>query len=653
MFKKINNENDKFLEENKIIFKKFRPLKKIDEGSFGNIYSVIRLTDKNIFSMKTESKNSPQNTLEQEAYFLYRLQGGFGIPKFISYGYTKNYNVLIETLLGRSLYTLFIKKEIKCKIIDTCLIGIQILDRLKWIHSKDIIYRDIKPENFLIGINDPNIIYVVDFGLCKKYRSSKTGKHILFKKTGKFSGTLIYASSNVVKGMEASRRDDLISLGYMLIYLLKRNLPWESSFKNLDKYKYNELINLKETDGNNLLFKNIPKEFVEYIKYTKSLKFEQAPDYSYLQSLFKKVLIKLNLNYKYLTFSWINPKNKSFLELERNNSNKKSHIKNRIPENVKNKKIIKKKSISSNDISKEVKDSNYINNVYSNINNCKLNINNLFSEKIILNNLNNINSERIFLGNNNIKYNNIYSEKIFVNNNNININKMNILNTLRNKNYMNNEFFQKEEDIINKRRNNSNSVYCNNKNVFINKNNVISEIINLNNFSLNKNKNNTINVNIKGKKIKSLIKEINHEIKDNFNNNNKKKLNNEKIINIIHSRKLNNTYSNVNNINLYNNINYKSPLLNIDYTLKNKNLLKDEKKISLNKNKNFNSYQYKKKTKLRILTNNFPNQLINLKEANNSNKNKSEIYDTINLNKDINYCNRRNYIFYKNESNYI
>ena len=61
---------------------------------------------------------------------------------------------------------------------DICLIGLQVLDRLEWIHSKDIIYRDIKPENFLIGIDDPNVIYIVDFGLCKKYRSSKTGKHL-------------------------------------------------------------------------------------------------------------------------------------------------------------------------------------------------------------------------------------------------------------------------------------------------------------------------------------------------------------------------------------------------------------------------------------------------------------------------------------------
>ena len=115
--------------------------------------------------------------------------------------------------------------NILCNIIEVCLIGNQILDRVEWIHSNNIIYRDIKPENFLIGKNDPDIIYIIDFGLCKKYRSSKTWKHILPKTIATMSGTLKYASLNVLNGKESSRRDDLISLGYMLIYLLKRNLP--------------------------------------------------------------------------------------------------------------------------------------------------------------------------------------------------------------------------------------------------------------------------------------------------------------------------------------------------------------------------------------------------------------------------------------------
>ena len=127
---------------------------------------------------------------------------------------------------------------------DTCLIGMQVLDRLEWIHSKNLIYRDIKPENFMIGINEPNIIYVIDFRLCKKYRSSKTGKHIIPKLSKKFNGNIIFSSSNAIKGKETSRRDDIISLGYMLIFLLKRNLPWKINYNKLTQSKYFEIFNI-------------------------------------------------------------------------------------------------------------------------------------------------------------------------------------------------------------------------------------------------------------------------------------------------------------------------------------------------------------------------------------------------------------------------
>jgi len=227
------------------------------------------------------------------------------------------------------------------------LIGIQILERLEWIHSKDIIYRDVKPENFLIGINDPNVIYVVDFGLCKKFRSSKTGKHILPRLTGKFNGTLKYASPNVVRGKESSRRDDLISLGYMLISLYKRNLPWEYNFSNITKKQYFDLLIMKETNAFGKLFKGMPKEFEEYIKYTRNLKFEQDPDYSYLRSLLSKVIF----NNEKVTFSWISSKNREKLAgIPRSHSRKKTSPQYRILKSLKEERIKRLKRGSTSDI---------------------------------------------------------------------------------------------------------------------------------------------------------------------------------------------------------------------------------------------------------------------------------------------------------------
>ena len=428
MSKKDKDLNDSFLKENKLIFKKYKPIKKLDCGSFGNIYSVIRLEDKNVFAMKTEKKYQKNEFLESEAYYLFTLQGGFGIPKLITYGQTKNYKILIETLLDKSLYTMFISKEKKCNIIDACLIGIQILERLEWIHSKNIVYKDVKPENFLIGIDDPNVIYAVDFGLCKKYRSSKTGKHLLPKYTRKFSGTVAYASINALIGKETSRRDDLISLGYMLIILLERNIPLNISFKNCNKETFIELLNLKKTGEK--LYRGIPEEIEEFIKYSKNLKFEQDPDYSYLRSLFTKILMSNTLNYKKLTFSWIKSKDKKLLGIPRNNSFRKSSPQYRILQNIRErrKSQISSNGLKSDNIPSEV---NYSNNIYEKL----LKINKFNKEKTeksinnknYINNLelNEINSKKK-VGLNNIKYIPLPPKKII--DKNLNLNNINNLN---------------------------------------------------------------------------------------------------------------------------------------------------------------------------------------------------------------------------------
>ena len=560
---KVNDKKDGFLEENKIIFKKYIPIKKIDNGAFGSIYSVVRKTDKKLFAMKTEKINTPQKMLESEAFYLYNLQGGLGFPKLITFGHTKKFNILIETLLDKSLYKLFVQNKTKCNIIDVCLIGIQILDRLEFIHSKDLIYRDIKPENFLIGIDDPNVIYIVDFGLCKKYRSSKTGRHILPKTTGKFNGTLIYASPNVVKGKESSRRDDLISLGYMLIYLFKRKLPWEASFKDLDKSKYFELIYLKETDGCNELFKNIPKEFTEYIKYTKNLKFEENPDYSYLRSLFNKVLFVIDSDYKKLTFSWVCSENK---KISGNNSFRRSTPQNRILKSIKDEKNSKKKqniqTLSFNNI-KNTEFNNILVNDGFNRSSKELNItdiSNIHKKKSELNTINNINnkdkiiSENIFFNNNNITFNNIYSEKVFLNNDysflkNIrsieslgktNFNKKNILRRSETKKSNNNKYFKtirKNKHLINFNTCNAISEQINFNNSKINQNNLKKNI------NWNKKENEIIYRNVAKSKSPLIKRKINYHyienISDSSNNNTIYKLMDTKNTNLINTKSFN------------------------------------------------------------------------------------------------------------------
>ena len=140
------------------------------------------------------------------------------MPEVVSFGYSGKYNILIQSLLGESLGRIFFKNNNFFPLKDICMLSIQILHRIEYVHSKFLIHRDIKPENFLIGEPDKYLIYIIDFGLSKKYKSSRTNKHIKFQLIKKFTGTARYASLNAIKGAEQSRRDDLEAIGYMLLF---------------------------------------------------------------------------------------------------------------------------------------------------------------------------------------------------------------------------------------------------------------------------------------------------------------------------------------------------------------------------------------------------------------------------------------------------
>ena len=549
------NLDDSFLKENEYIFKKYKPIKKIGKGTFGNIYSTIRLKDKNVFAIKTEKINANYKTLKSEAIYLFTLQG-FGIPKYITYGHTKKYNILIETLLDKSLFFIYIKRRILCDITDACFIGMQLLDRLEWIHSKDIIYRDVKPENFLIGINDPNVIYVVDFGLCKKYRSSKTGKHILPKYTKKFNGTLRYASFNVVKGKESSRRDDLISLGYMLIYLIKRDLPWEADFKNLNKERYFNLLLSKDNDGFGRLFKNIPPEIIEFVKYSKNLKFEQDPDYSYLRSLFNKLFLSKNIDYKKLTFSFIHSKDKKLLGIPRNNSTRKESPQYRILKTIKKERS--KRQITSS-LSNLKNDSQSYSPVSTNENKIILYSNNMnsskftHSEKVLRNDNNSNNNINVFytINSKNKEFGKPTSKYHLKKRNKLSINTSNnyTLNSMNNNNDSYSYNISKSNFIADKKENKKKTLYSNREEKAFNAFQI--KRILQNSHSLN------ITPNIS---YKSSFRNFNKN--NNINKNKNIKINNNnQILSNIGCKSL-----------LFNsNMIYKSPLLKNNYSAKNNN----------------------------------------------------------------------------------
>ena len=289
-----------------IFFKKYKPIEQISKGNYSLIYSGINIETNESVAIKLESRNIKEENqlLPNEIFYLYKLRHSPGIVRIITTGRTKKYNILIEPLLGSTLYSLYLDHNKNFTLKDICLISIQCITRLESVHNKGIIHCDIKPENFSIGLKDKRIIYLIDFGLSKKYRSDRTKRHIQFNITKTMCGTARYASMNALSGLQLSRRDDLESLSYMILYFLLKKLPWQGiTAKNLEKrYKkiYDKKAELEKWDK----FKELPTQIQNFVKYCRSLGFSQDPDYKLMKSYFYD-LMNINNFYDDKNFSWI------------------------------------------------------------------------------------------------------------------------------------------------------------------------------------------------------------------------------------------------------------------------------------------------------------------------------------------------------------
>jgi len=295
-----------------VIFKKYKPIKLISKGKFYNAYLGKNIDDESNVMIKCNIRNQKINTLENEAYLLYDLKR-IGIPNIIAFGRHKKFNILIEQILGKSIDRLLYEHGKQLCMKDCCMFGLQALDRLELIHSKFIIHRDIKPSIFLIDNKNKSLFYITEFLFAKKYIRAKTGKHIKFSINNKWFGSTYFASTNVLKGIEPSRRDDLESLLYILLYLMKGSLPWQYISKdNLPFHNINKFSNP------DIICKGLPKEIVFFLNYCRNLNFDQEPNYNFLRSLLFNILNYMNEKND-LHFYWI--KN----ELSKKNNTKRNN----------------------------------------------------------------------------------------------------------------------------------------------------------------------------------------------------------------------------------------------------------------------------------------------------------------------------------------
>ena len=264
-------------------FSKFRTIKKLGEGSFGKVYKAEYKGE--YFAIKFEDRTKGQNLLETEATIMSYLKGP-NIPAIKSFGYSGDYNILVMELMGKSLEELFNKRQ-KFSVKTTALLAYQMITVLQFIHDKHIIHRDIKPDNFVMGLNKQNAnLYLLDFGLAKKYRSSKTLEQYPYIKKKKLTGTARYASIHALEEMEQSRRDDLESVGYVLMYFLRGNLPWQGLKIKSKEDRYKKILDKKKETTSEQLCKNFPEEFKEYLEYSRNLEYKEEPKYEKLRNKF-------------------------------------------------------------------------------------------------------------------------------------------------------------------------------------------------------------------------------------------------------------------------------------------------------------------------------------------------------------------------------
>ena len=278
----------------------------LGKGSFGKIYlGTIKTTGEEV-AMKLEpaKTDQPQLLYEKKIYDL--LKGNVGFPKVYDFFRETKYNALIMERLGKSIETLFNENHKKFSLLTCIMIIDQIISRIEVLHSKNLIHRDIKPDNFLIGIgNKKNVIYAIDFGLSKKYRDSRTGLHIPYRDGKDLTGTARYASINTHLGVEQSRRDDIESIGYMMIYLMKGSLPWQGMVNSNPKKKYDTIKKIKIEKKLTDLCEGLPKECIQFIQYARDMRFEDKPDYKFLKKLLHKMAKRNGLIMSSSKFDWI------------------------------------------------------------------------------------------------------------------------------------------------------------------------------------------------------------------------------------------------------------------------------------------------------------------------------------------------------------
>ena len=261
-----------------MIANKYKLLAKLSQGSFGQIYKAENIRTGDLVAVKIEPKSGDNKSLKSEAKIYQYLAKLDGFPQLKWYGSTDKVTYLVTDLLDHSIYDL-VKSQGRLEMEIVLLLGKQMIQRLQVLHNYFLLHRDIKPQNFMLNVTT-NKLYLIDFGFSKRYNYD--GNHIKQSKISKIIGTPNFVSINVHKGIEPSRRDDVESCIYIMIYMLFGKLSWskETGLKNMC-LKKEQLTNLEKP--------LIPGFLKQLLIYVRTLEFDECPDYDEIIKVFDTV----------------------------------------------------------------------------------------------------------------------------------------------------------------------------------------------------------------------------------------------------------------------------------------------------------------------------------------------------------------------------
>jgi len=268
---------------------------KLGGGSFGEIYRGIDTVTQKEIAVKMEPARSRNAQLQYESrvYKLLLTTSSsapaveiIGVPQVYWFGQEDHFNAMVMELCGPCIEDLFNYCLRSFSLKTVMMLGIQMLHRLEFIHKKGIIHRDIKPENFVFGLSEKgHVLQIIDFGLCKRFYDVRARQHIAFRDGKPLTGTARYCSANAHRGYEQSRRDDLESIGYLMIYFFLGQLPWQGISAPDAQTKTAKIGERKMKIPLEELCKDAPPVLLQYMKYVKALEFTQDPDYEYMRTL--------------------------------------------------------------------------------------------------------------------------------------------------------------------------------------------------------------------------------------------------------------------------------------------------------------------------------------------------------------------------------